>query len=204
MAAKSFSKKEALSHAWNTFKKNWQFLIVVIIIVAAVNFLPSLFQDQIKDSFPVVNVVVSIALWFVQLVFSIGLIVISLKYVDAKKPKIEDLWQHYRFFLNYFLGSLLYGLIVLVGLILLVVPGVIWAIKFHFYEYFIVDKKMGPLEALSASGKITKGNKWNLFLLGLIFFGLAILGLIAFGIGLFIVWPVIMIANAYVYRKLSS
>lgn len=204
MAMKSFSRKEALIYSWNTFKKNWKFLLGIIVIVAAVNFVPSLFQDQIKESFPAVNLVISIVLWFIQLVFSIGLIVISLKYIDRKKPKFEDLYIHYRLFINYFVGSLLYGLIVLVGLILFVVPGIIWAIKFHFYEYFIVDKKMGPLEALSASGKITKGNKWNLFLLGLIFFGLAILGLLAFGVGIFVVWPVAMIATAYVYRKLSS
>lgn len=204
MATKSFSKKEAISRGWEIFKKNWKFLILVTVIVGAVNFLPSFFQNQIKENFPAVNLVISLALWFVQLVFSIGLIVIAIKYVDGKKPKLEDLWQHYRLFINYFLGSLLYGLIVFAGLILLVVPGIIWAIKFHFYEYYIVDKKMGPLEALSASGKITKGNKWNLFLLGLIFFGLAILGLLALGVGIIIVAPVVMIANAYVYRKLSS
>lgn len=203
MATNSFSKKEALTHSWETFKKNWQFLIIVIVIVAAVNFIPSLFQDELKNDFPAVSVVLSVALWLAQLVVSIGLIVISLKFVDKKKPEIGDIYKHYPLILNYFLGGLLYGVIVMVGLVLLVVPGVIWAIKFQFYQYLIVDKKMGPLEAISASGKITKGHKWNLFLLGLIYIGLSILGLIAFGIGIFIVYPVIMLTTAYVYRKIS-
>jgi len=203
MAKKSFSKKEALTYAWKTFKKHWQFLIVVIIIVAAVNFVPTLFQEEIQNNFPAFNLALSLVLWVVQMLVSIGLIVISLRFVDGKKPEIADLYKHYNYLLTYFLSSLVYGLIVLVGLILLIVPGVIWAIRLQFYQYFIVDKNMGPLVSIKASGRITKGHTWNLFLLGLIFIGLSIVGLIAFGIGFFIAWPVIMLATAYVYRKIS-
>ncbi len=203
MAKNSFSKKEALVYAWETFKKNWQFLLVVIIVVAAVNFIPSIFQNQLKNNFPAFSFVLGLAAKILQIVVSIGLIAISLKFIDGKKPIIEDLFKHYNLAWNYFLSSLLYGLIVFAGVLLLVVPGIIWAVKFQFYSYFVVDKKMGPLEAISASGKLTQGHKWNLFLLGLIFAGLCLLGIIAFGIGIFIVWPVIMIATAYVYRKLS-
>lgn len=203
MAKTSFSKKAALTYAWETFKKNWQFLLIVIVIVTAVNFIPTFFQQNSRNNFPVFFLVLRIITWLVQMILSIGLIVISLKFVDSKKPEISDLYSHHKYLLNYFLASLLYGGIVLVGFILLIVPGIIWGIKFQFYQYFIVDKNMGPLEAISASGKVTQGHKWSLFLLGLIFIGLSILGLIAFGIGIFIVWPVIMIATAYVYRKIS-
>lgn len=138
-----------------------------------------------------------------QMITSIGVIVISLKIVDKKKPEFSDIYSHYKLLLNYFLGSLLYGVVTLAGFILLIVPGIIWGIKYQYTTYLIVDKKMSPMEAFKKSGQITNGVKLKLFWLGLAFIGVTLLGVLALGIGLIIAWPIISLAGAYVYRKLS-
>ena len=58
---------------------------------------------------------------------------------------------------------ILYGLIVLAGMILLVIPGIIWAVKLQYFSYFIIDKKLAPIEALKESSRITTGIKWDVF-----------------------------------------
>ncbi len=44
----------------------------------------------------------------------------------------------------------------------------------------------------------------KIFLLDLAFLGLIILGAIPLGLGLLIVFPLIVLANAYVYRRLGG
>jgi uncharacterized membrane protein len=75
---------------------------------------------------------------------------------------------------------------------------------FMFFGYFIVEHSSGPIVALKESARITKGEKWNIFLLVLIFLGINILGVLALGIGLLITAPMSAIGIAYVYRKLSA
>jgi len=71
------------------------------------------------------------------------------------------------FFPVFLFGLILYTLITLVGTILLIIPGIIWGIKFQFFGYFIVDKGLEPIEALKRSAAITKGVRWSLLFLAL-------------------------------------
>jgi len=203
MSAHSFTVKEALRFGGSTFKKNWQFLVIVFVIVIVVGMIPGWLHDWARDNFPAISFVFSILGWIVQIVTSIGIIIISLKLVDGKKPHITDLYKHYPILLNYFLGSLLYGAVTLLGFILLIVPGIIWGIKYQYTTYLIVDRGMKPMEAFKTSGKITQGQKTKLFWLGIAYIGITLVGILIVGIGLIISWPIIALSGAYVYRKLS-
>ncbi len=61
---------------------------------------------------------------------------------------------------------------------LLVIPGIILSLQFGFYGLVIVDKKVGVMEALRLSSRITAGAKWKLLLMGLC------IGIISAGISL--------------------
>ena len=88
------------------------------------------------------------------------------------------------------------------GFILLIVPGIIWAIKYQFAQYLVIDKGYKPIEAIKKSGQITKDAKWSLLLLGLLSGLINVLGAIALVVGLFATVPTTMVAKAFVYRKL--
>jgi uncharacterized membrane protein len=131
-----------------------------------------------------------------------GIIKITLKFVDKEVPNFDDLFSQYKLFWRYLGATVLYALIVLGGLILLVVPGVIWALKYQYSRYFIIDKKMGIMESLRKSGELTQDAKWDLFLFWLLIIAVNILGAILLGVGLIISIPVTMLAQAFVYREL--
>ena len=132
-----------------------------------------------------------------------GIIAITLKFVDLEKPSFSDLF-HTQSLINFILTSIISGVIVAIGFVLLVVPGVIFALKLQFAKYLVIDKNMGPVEAIQKSWNMTRKITWNLFLLGLLLMLINILGVIALLVGLFITIPLTMVANAFVYRKLLS
>jgi len=67
-------------------------------------------------------------------------------------------------YLNFAVVCILYGLIVVVGLVLLVVPGIILSIMLYPAMFLVLDQNMGPIEALKRSRELTTGHLMDLFL----------------------------------------
>lgn len=200
----TFSKKEALLFGWQTAKSNIVFFIVLLIIVGVLSGGSSAVSESFKEDSPAIVFVINFVTTILGIILGMGVIKIALTFVDGGKGRFGDLFSQYRLFFKYLMGSILYGLIVLAGLILLVIPGIIWGIKFQFYSYLIVDKGMGPIEAIKKSGQMTSGVKLNLFLFSLLLGLVNAAGALLLGIGLLWSIPTSWVATAWVYRKLLN
>ncbi len=198
---KAFSIQEALLAGWTAFKIQAGDFIALLLLVGILSVLPNWAIQQIQI------VWLALLLGFILLPFQYflyaGVIKIVLAVTDDGKPvRMNDLFSAGDIFVNYLLGSILFGLIMAVGILLLIVPGLIFSVMFLFYGFFIVDKHMGPVEALKASAALTKGVRWQLFgfLLDLALLNIA--GALLLGVGLLVTIPVSCLATASVYRKL--
>lgn len=199
-----FPRREMIRFGWETAKKNIRFFVVVLLIVAAISFVFSLIDDSFPQDATVPRFIAGITSWVISSITSIGLIQIALNFVEKKPSKYSDLFTHYDRTVNYMAGSILYGLIVGLGLILLVVPGIYFGLRLQFFSYFIVEKNVGPIQALKASWEITQGHVWQLFLYGLIVTGINIVGVLCLFVGLFWTIPTTQVATAYLYRHLAK
>lgn len=200
---KSFSEKKALSFGWETFKASPGFFILVFLIP----FLLSILLNSIQESLAkagVMTLIFAVGSSLISILIQIGLVRIVLKFVDRKRAEIADLFSGGPFLLDFILASLFYFLIVVAGLVLFIVPGIIWAIKYQFCTYLVIDKKLGPIEAIRKSGQITKGVRWPLLGLALILFLVNLGGALLLGLGLLVTVPVTSLAYAYVYRQLEK
>ncbi|MBO8144201.1 MAG: hypothetical protein H0Z16_06440 [Thermodesulfobacterium sp.] len=202
MATQKFSKSEAIRFGWNTMKNNFGFFIGLLIVVGIFYFVSDFIIVSIKAKAPILSSIMSIVFGVLYMVIQMGLIRISLRFCDNEKGKFADLFSCFPLFFKYLFGLILYELIVLGGIILLIIPGIIWGIKFQFFSCFIVDKGVGPIEALKKSSAITEGAKWDLFLFNLLLGLINLLGAICLLIGLFATIPTTMVAWIFVYRKL--
>jgi len=140
----------------------------------------------------------------ISIIIGIGFIKIALSFCDARKPAFGTLFDYQGCFWRYVGAGILYGLIVLGGFLLLIVPGIIWSIKYGLCYYFVVDKGLGPVQAIKASGRTTMGVKWQLFGFGILCSLIILLGLLCLGVGIFAAYPTVMVANALVYRHLVA
>jgi uncharacterized membrane protein len=203
MATTAFVKRQAIDFGFETSKKNIFFFISIFAAIAFTYIILGLLQlGLVRD--PLGLFILSIIRVIVGVIISMGLIKIALEFIDKKKPRVRDILYKKSIIsiLNYFLVSSIRSIIVLVGFILFIIPGIILFIKLQFATYLVVDKNMGVFESLSRSWEMTKGVKWNLFLFWLSLLGINIIGFLCLIIGLVITVPLSMVATAYVYRKL--
>ncbi|PIT86667.1 MAG: hypothetical protein COU33_01865 [Candidatus Magasanikbacteria bacterium CG10_big_fil_rev_8_21_14_0_10_43_6] len=200
---KSVPIGESLKYGWHTMKENIGFFILLLVVYYVVYFGASIVVGMLSGNNPV-YIVLNIALIVWSLLLSLGLIHITLAFVDSKKPTIGELFGQGALLGQAILLYILYTLIVMAGILLLVVPGIIWSLKYSQAFYLLVDKKMSATEALKKSGELTSGVKLELFGFGIVS-GLVILaGLLALVVGLFAAIPTVMIATTFVYRRLLS
>jgi uncharacterized membrane protein len=72
-----------------------------------------------------------------------------------------------------------------------------------FVKFIVVDRKMGPIEALKESVRMTKGHRMTLFLLVLLIAVINIIGAILLLVPLLVTIPVSTLAMVYAYRKIG-
>ncbi|NMC36555.1 DUF975 family protein [Candidatus Beckwithbacteria bacterium] len=202
--ATAFSTSEAVSFAWQTVKQNLGFFLLLLLILFGISFMSSFVTKALEDGPVFLTIIFQLISTAISLMIGLGMMKITLAFVDGEKPEFNELFSTLPYIVKYFLASILYGLIVTVGLVLLIVPGIMWAIKYAYMPFVIIDKNLGPIEALKESAKITKGSRWQILLFGLTMIGVEILGLLALVVGLLVAVPVVMVASAYVYRQLAS
>jgi hypothetical protein len=200
MKKPQFSKKEAIKFGFAVAKSHILFFIGLLIIVVLVSAITSALKNEVQKV-ALASLALTLIQYVVNTVVAMGIIKISLEFVAKRKPKILDI-VYYKPIVRYALASIASGFIAFVGFILLIIPGVILAVRLQFATYLIVDKNLGPIEALKKSWNITRDNTWNLFFFGLLIGLINILGAICLVVGLFVTVPLGMVATASVYRKL--
>ena len=207
MVDKKFSSKEAIKYGWEVLKENLGFFLIIGAMIFLVSMVPSITKEIYKrsdsDSVRVIANTLGFLFQVIGLLLEIGFIKITLDLFNKKKVKVADLFSQYPIFFKYLGASIVYTLIVVAGLILFIVPGFIWGIKFRFFPYFIVEG-YGFVESFQKSAQITQGSKWDLFIFGLITVLVALVGVLALFIGILITTPIIMMASVFVYMKLKK
>jgi len=196
-----FSIKESIKYGWEKTKENMELIFLITLFILIIESLTGSFNGQEKNLYIQIIGLVSTIL---MVILKIGYNKILLKIYDGEKTKFGEIFDEYKTFWRYLGVSLLYPLTILAGLFLLIVPGVIWAVRFSFSPIIVVDTKLGPITAMKESYAISKGSYWQLFLFWLVIAIINFVGLIFFGIGLLLTIPISTIAYIKIYRELSQ
>jgi len=204
VAKTGFSAGEAIKFGWQETKNNfWKFsaLFVGIFIIATIlSVALNALQGNNSAEYMMMNLIATIFNIFI----SIGIITITLRIYNKKPFDFFDLFANVHLILKYFGASILFGLIVFLGCLFFIIPGIILAIRMQFFAYIMVDQQLGPIEALKKSAEITKSCTFSLFLFGILLIIINLCGMFVLGIGLLASFPTTLLAMAYVYKKLST
>jgi uncharacterized membrane protein len=200
----TFTAGSCIRFGWETFKKRPWFLIGAAFFYFVVIILVSSILNELINQGGLLALIGTIARFAVQILAGMGAISFALKaHDDVTNASIFDFWRP-RPFWKYIGATVLFGVIFLVGLILVIVPGIIWGIMFGYSAYLVIDKGLWPMEALKESRRITYGHKWELLLLGVFSVLIAIVGTICLGVGLLVAYPILILANVHAFRTLQQ
>ena len=109
-----------------------------------------------------------------------------------------------RAFLPLVATGILVALFVVVGLCLLILPGIYLIVAYAFAYILATDKRLGIWESMETSRRVITGQWWRvlgLALLGVLFI---FLGIIALGVGIFVAIHLVYGAFAYAYEDLCG
>jgi len=205
MNDKCFSKNDAVDFAWQRFKDFWKICIIASIILVVSTILPDKINNLSGEENEISTFLIDAAGLILTLLINIGYTKVAINAANyLPTPFLSLLLTDIKTILKYAAGWFLYISAISAGLTLLIVPGIILAIRLQFYNYYIVENGYGPLESLKKSFYLTKNLTIELFLFYLMLFALNFFGALCLGVGILITFPMSWIANAYVFKQLNK
>lgn len=211
-AAQDWEIGEVLTQAWETFKSQWVVLVFAPLVAMAIpTLISTLGQGFLAFTFGEDSIVAIIATfvlligqYLVSAYFQVGINRIMVAAARGQTPNFSDLFSGADRMVPMFFLYLLMGLAVGLGMVLLIVPGIILALGLAMGMFFVSDQDEGPVDALRSSWERTDGHKIQLLIFGLAAMVLTFLGLLACLVGIFVTGPVLSVAFAIIYTRLTG
>lgn len=176
---------EILNHSWGLFKSRYKTLVYISLAPISAVFLGGLVAGVLaamqKDhnlAFTLficglILLFIFLSLWgFCALIHNVMDEQQDIGFRESYTRSSHDIWP-------LILAGLLTGLAVFGGMLLLIVPGIIFGFWFSQTYYVVISEKLGAVEAMKKSKAYVQGNIKHIFLKGLYigFIG-AIIGII--------------------------
>jgi hypothetical protein len=182
---------EYIRQGWEMFQQNIGEFIGFTLIIFAISAVSTLLSNGGSV------VVSSLA---VPLYAGFG--IAAFKRMSGQQLQFSDFFNGFKYFLPLFLAGLAIELLVTVGLLLLVLPGLYLAVGYTFTMFLVIDYRMEFWQAMETSRKIVTTQWFAVFWLVIVLFLLNIFGAVALGIGLLVTVPVTSCAVAIAYKDI--
>ncbi|CAB5002565.1 unannotated protein [freshwater metagenome] len=104
----------------------------------------------------------------------------------------------------YILTVIVVGIGLFIGILLCVLPGLIWLIFTAYAPLLALDKGMSPIDAIKGSINWVKENFGEVFLILLVSYLVYLAGACLCGVGALVSAPVSLVAVVYSYRALNN
>jgi uncharacterized membrane protein len=180
-----FRSWEFIGQAWELVKPHWLPLAAMCVIAFLIGCVPC-------------------AMFVIGGAIYVGVSRAVLGLVAGKPPTVGMMFEGFDRFGQAFLANLVVGLLVGIGTLFFIVPGIILGIMWMFVNLVLAETDLDFWPAMEASAKLTAGYRWELFCLLLACLVVYLLGMLACGVGVFVAVPVIVAAIALAYRFLQA
>jgi len=129
---------------------------------------------------------------------------VFLKAVRGERIEVRDIFITFqRNYWNVIIANVVVSIIIGLGIVMLIVPGIIFACRLAFVPYLVVDREMDVMDALRVSWDMTRGYGWQIFLMGLLAIPVVLLGLICLFVGVIVSVMWISAAFAVMYHAVE-
>lgn len=121
---------------------------------------------------------------------SAGYFIVARRLDKGKTIVFDHFFDGFKMFMPLFLLTIISAIVIFIGFIALIIPGIYLSVAYTFAIFFIIFEKLDFWEAMEASRKIVAREWFSVFVLVIALGLLNFLGLMAFGIGLLFTVPI--------------
>ncbi len=193
---------DSVREGWEAFKARPGIIIgmmALFIVIIAIG--QSIITQAFVSDVVTMNVVSQIFGLFTT-VFSAGIYLTTLKMVRRESVNFGLITSGFGRTVPLIVAYILLIIACLIGVILLVIPGIIIALGLSQWLFVVMDRQeLGGVEALKASWEMMKGYKLKYFGFMLLLLLINILGMLALIVGLVVTVPLSMLAMASFYNR---
>lgn len=155
----------------------WKILIIALGISLASTCVLSILFNKMDADF------LDFLLGILMMPLGIGTTAFFVSLIENTNFEAKDLFKYYHDFVKVIGVTVLMSLIVMLGYICFIIPGIILTLSYSLVPIILIKKpELGIVETLKYSREKMQGHKLDTFVLGLSFIGWAILGTLTFGI----------------------
>jgi uncharacterized membrane protein len=198
---RDFSISEALEFGWRKTRAHSGLLFQILLTIFALDIAYQMVMRVLGGTLE--GFLASLALLLASVVVGTGFMVIVLKLARGQHTSYKDIVPPARVVVVYACASLVAAAVILVGFVLLIVPGVYLLLRYSMVKFSAVDGS-GVTQSLRTSALMTQDVKWHLLGFILVIIALNIIGAVLLLVGLLVSVPVTMLAYAHVYQQLHG
>lgn len=155
----------------------WKILIIALGISLAAGVVFGILFNSMDADF------LDSLLGILMMPLGVGTTAFFISLIENENFEAKDLFKYYHDFVKIIGVTILMGLVVMLGYICFIIPGIILTFSYILVPVILIKKpELGIVETLKYSREKMQGHKLDAFVLGLSFIGWAILGTLTLGI----------------------
>lgn len=215
------SISKCVNGAWDLTTKNWIMCIIVLVATILVSFISSsttqtvvydstnmtpeealaVLKSTLTASFGVATLVA----YIVQYAIYAGLFKMAINGYHGLKVDTTAYQMPFATYVKFIGACIVYGILISIGLIFCIIPGLFIAVRFMFATIILLDEPETEfIDAFKKSWAMTSGNFWSLFGLGIMVILINLAGLLCCCIGIIFTAVMSMFMAVIAYYMLKN
>lgn len=197
-------------HAWNQLRKFFVPLLLIGIVSFAAQAIGSSLISAVAPTSPEAPNPLNSAL---STIFNLAVVAplnygafyANLRAARDNAPTFDDLFIAFRsYYLQSVIASVVMGIAVGIGFVLLIVPGIFLLVKLSFTPFLVVDEGMNAMDALKENWNRTSGYGMTIFGAALVAIPIIIVGFLALIIGVIPASMLVSLAYASLFAAVTA
>jgi len=150
----------------------------------------------------IINVIQQLLFNLVLMPVAIGFMLLGVRRAADAPLRASSILNYFSSMFNLLLTLILVYLMVFIGLLLLVVPGIYLMVAYYMALPLVVEKGLSPWQAMEVSRKTISKRWFTTFFFFIVLTLIVIVSMLPLGIGLIWSLPMLIIAYGIVYRNM--
>jgi uncharacterized membrane protein len=159
----------------------------------------NIFLHAVLQAIPFLGPVVS---YVVSAPLILGNFIVAARLLHGHTPQFGDFFAGFYFFWPLFLVSLVSSILIAIGMILLIIPGIYLIVSYLFASCLVIDRRLDFWPAMELSRRTVTPLWFGFFAFLLLLIGINLAGALLLGLGLLATVPISFCALTVAYSDL--